>query len=93
MLCPGGKTMMGGENNNKDVILLPKELFTKAVNIKLQECIQDHKVRPTDNQPFVTKSGRTLYQPNYGTPKDWKDDNSILLYQDKVYIPPNDGLC
>lgn len=40
----------------------------------------------------MSAKGKTLDRPNYGKSEDWAEDEGILLYKDKVYIPPNEDL-
>ena len=82
----------GGEDDNKDVIVLREELFAKAINTDLQERIRDNKARTSDLIPFISKTGTTLHRPDYGKLEDWTDSDGIVLYQDKVYVPPDDDL-
>ena len=40
----------------------------------------------------MSAKGKTLNWPNYGKSEDWTEDEGIVLYKDKVYIPPDENL-
>lgn len=81
-----------GENDNKDIVVLGPEIFAKAVNIELQERIRDHKARDLDVVDFITSKGNIKKRPNLGNPEDWEDDDGLLLFKKKVYVPPDEDL-
>ena len=80
-----------GENDNQDVILLKEEVFAKAVNLKLREKIRGNRARDPELVDLLTSKGK-IKRPGFGKPEDWTDDEGILLYRDKVYVPPDDNL-
>ncbi|KAJ8473513.1 hypothetical protein ONZ51_g7817 [Trametes cubensis] len=82
----------GGENDNKDVVLLGPELFAKAVNVELQERIRDSKLRDNSVVEYITLKGKATKRPEFGKPEDWSDDDGILLYKNRVYVPPDHQL-
>ena len=82
----------GGENDNKDVVLLGPELFAKAVNVELQERIRDSKLRDNSVVEYITLKGKATKRPEFGKPEDWSDDDGILLYKNRVYVPPDNQL-
>ncbi|KAJ8455645.1 hypothetical protein ONZ51_g12371 [Trametes cubensis] len=84
--------MTGGENDNKDVVLLGPELFAKAVNIELKEHIRDSKLRDNSVVEYITLKGKATKRPEFGKPEDWSDDDGILLYKNRVYVPPDNQL-
>ena len=81
-----------GENDNQDVILLKEEVFAKAVNVELQERIRSNKARDPQLIDLLTSKGKIQQRPGFGKPEDWTDDEGILLYKDRVYVPPDDDL-
>ena len=82
----------GGENDNKDIVVLVPELFTKAINVELQERIRNSKIRDMAVIEFITQKGNATKRPEFGNPEDWSEDEGILLYKDKVYVPPDEQL-
>ena len=65
----------GGENDNKDVVLLGPELFAKAVNVELQERIRDSKLRDNSVVEYITLKGKATKRPEFGKAEDWSDDD------------------
>lgn len=82
----------GGENDNKDAVVLGSELFVKAINVELQERIRDSKLRDTSVVEYITLKGKATKHPEFGKPEDWSDDDGILLYKNRVYVPPDNQL-
>ena len=42
--------------------------------------------------PYTTSTGKQTFRPNWGKVEDWSDEDNILLYQGKTYIPPDEDL-
>lgn len=84
--------MTGGENDNKDIVMLGEEFFAKAINIELRERIRNNKTR--DTKLIEVLEGRKISNgpTSFGDKKDWANDEGILLYKDKVYVPPDEAL-
>ena len=40
----------------------------------------------------MSAKSKTLNRPNYGKSEDWTEDEGIVLYNDKVYVPPDENL-
>ena len=80
-----------GENDNQDVILLKEEVFAKAVNLELREKIRGNRARDPELVDLLTSKGK-IKRPGFGKPEDWTDNEGILLYRDRVYVPPDDNL-
>ena len=83
----------GGEDDNKDIVLLPDELFAvNTVNVTLQEEIRNNKARDAQLVDFITRKGSNIQRPAWGKPEDWTDDDGLLVYKDRVYVPPDEDL-
>ena len=81
-----------GDSDNKDMVLLPSELFAKAVNIELIERIRDAKVRDLVVVETIQALNNGKIPPLKSAVKDWKIEGDLILYKDKVYIPCDQDL-
>ena len=83
----------GEEEDNKKVTLLKDEVFVQSINLELKEQIRNTKVWDPQLVLLQTKSGKKLKWPTFSKPEDWSEDDGILLYKDKVYVPPDEDIC
>jgi hypothetical protein len=80
------------DNDNEDIILLPDELFVRAVDLDLQESL----ITATNKDDFFAKA--LLALKTHGTPpirselSDWKFEEGVLFFKDKCYVPPDNEL-
>lgn len=72
--------------------MLPNELFTKAVHVELQERIREMVSRDKTVMESMNNAWHLKKEPLIGKKEDWKMDEGIVLFKDKVYIPPDDNL-
>ena len=82
---------IGADHNNEDVTLLPKTLFVNLIDLKLQQWICKMKdIDPSIDPVYLALKQNT---PSTLLPdlKDWKmewiDDDDVLYYKNKLYIP------
>ena len=80
------------DTNNDDVIVLPDNIFICLLNLDLQDEIW----QKTIDDEFFSKAV-TLLQDHGPTPicsalDDWSNDNGLLFYQGRCYIPDDKGL-
>ena len=67
-----------GEDDNKDIVVLPDKIFTiNAVNISIQE-----QIRNLSNEE----------PPEWGKKDDWAQEDGLLIFKHRVYVPPNNDL-
>lgn len=81
-----------GAHDNEDLVMLPDELFTKAVHVELQERIRETVSRDKTVMESINNAWHLKKEPLIGKKEDWKMDEGIVLFKDKVYIPPDDNL-
>jgi len=84
------------DHDNKDIVLLPDNLFINLINMELQEKIansMDMDIDATDALKVLLGQALTHLQKDL---EDWSidifDDKNILFYQAKNYIPRNYNL-
>ena len=80
------------DNNNKNVTLLPEQMFIQSIDTDLQDLIAQ-----TKNQDCVIvealealKTCRTL--PMQSALSDWRTDDNLVFYKNRCYVPDNKGL-
>ena len=80
------------DNDNEDQIMLPEEVFVKTMDVELHK--QFTEIRTWDKVIMdaldAIKQGGTL--PMKSALKDWREEDGIIFYKDRVYVPPNDKL-
>ncbi|KAF9800555.1 hypothetical protein IEO21_10329 [Rhodonia placenta] len=77
-----------GSNDNTDVVMLPPEAWVAAIDIDTRDTILSFKDDPIMKEGLtVARTGRTSR-----TGSDWSIDDNLLLYQDRVYVPPDESL-
>ena len=84
------------DNDNKDITMLPDNLFINLINLDLQKCIANCKDMDRD----VTEAQMLLLEQKPATLKnnleDWTlekmDDKNILFFKGKNYIPRDNEL-
>ena len=88
---------IGAEHNDKDVTLLPETLFINLIDLKLQQRIREMKdINPSIDPVYLALKQNT---PSTLLPdlKDWRmewiDEDDILYYKDRLYIPKDMTLC
>lgn len=72
--------------------MLPENLFARSINVDRQE-----KIRNTTSRDIVVmESLNNIFyhkkDPVLGKRDDWRIDEGIILYKDKVYVPPDEDL-
>ena len=85
------------DNDNENVVMLPDGLFLNLVDLDLQQKIWDCKMLDSD----ATKAILTLLDPESNLLgkelEDWMmekvDEDKILFYKGKQYVPQDDELC
>ncbi|KAJ3004115.1 hypothetical protein NUW54_g4964 [Trametes sanguinea] len=80
-----------GTHDNKDITLLPNDLFAKAVHVELQEQIRDTTSHDKVVMESLNGAWHLRKEPIIGKKEDWKMDNDIVLFKDKVYVPPEEN--
>lgn len=81
-----------GDHDNEDVTMLPEELFVNAVHTELQERIRNTTSRDTTVMESLNHTWYLKKKPLIGSPTDWDTDDGIVLFKDKVYVPPDQDL-
>ena len=88
---------IGAKHDNEDVTLLPKTLFVNIIDLKLQQQICEVKdIDPSIDPVYLALKQNT---PSTLLPdlKDWRmeqtDEDDVLYYKDKLYIPRDIPLC
>ncbi len=81
-----------GTHDNEDVTLLPGELFAKAVHVDLQEHIRDTTSRDKTVVESLNGAWHLKKDPLIGKKEDWSMDDGIVLFKEKVYVPPDEEL-
>ena len=82
----------GGEEDNKEITLLKDEVSIQSINVKLKAQIWNTRAKDPQLISFRTKLGKKLKQPSFSKPDNWSEDDGILLYKDKVYVPPDENI-
>ena len=80
------------DTNNNDIIVLPNNIFIKAIDLGLQEMIQE---LTKDDDLFA----KALDSIKHHEPvpiklklNEWSMNDGLLFFQEQCYIPPNDTL-
>lgn len=81
-----------GIHDNEDVTLLPGELFAKAIHVDLQERIRDTTSRDKTVMESLNGIWHLRKDPLIGRKEDWSMDDGIVLFKEKVYVPPDEEL-
>ena len=80
------------DNDNKDMILLPDDVFIKMIDLDLQDLLK----KKTKEDDFFAKALKTV-KDNGPTPihsklEDWAIDDDLLFYLGKCYVPDDKEL-
>jgi hypothetical protein len=80
------------DNDNEDQIMLPAEVFVKTMDVELHNKFTETRTRDKVIMDALDaiKQGGTL--PMKSALKDWREEDGIIFYKDRVYVPPNDKL-
>jgi hypothetical protein len=81
------------DNDNKDMMLLPDELFVKVIDTEMHSLLvavlmKDNLVKSAVE---VLKTGGI--PPIKSTLTDWKLEDGLLFFLEQCYVPPNEVLC
>uniref|UniRef100_A0A0W0FX52 Putative reverse transcriptase-rnase h-integrase n=1 Tax=Moniliophthora roreri TaxID=221103 RepID=A0A0W0FX52_MONRR len=80
------------DDENDDMVMLLDKLFINAIDTELRSILE--KVLPTDE--FIQMTLESLLE--WGTPpiksslQDWRKQDNLLFYKDRVYVPNNEVL-
>ena len=81
----------GGGNLNKEVVLLPDQLFAvNAVQVDLRERIRSNTARSSKLLNFLRGEAKT--HPQWGKPEEWTEEDGLTIFQNRVYVPPDENL-
>ena len=85
-LCPEEDT------DNVDVVLLPRELFIKVIDVEMHDLLASAIMKDKTIQDAIqaVKTGGPF--PIKSTPSDWKIEDGLLFFKEKCYVPPSDNL-
>ena len=83
----------GVNNENKDVVLLPEEIFNaNAINTELHDKIKKNRQRDEALVEFISGNKTKTQHPTWGKPEDWKEEEGFLCFKDRIYVPPDENL-
>ena len=87
-LCPSEDT------DNKDQVLLSPHLFLNVVDLDLKDLIKNASQSDHLSEQTVLALKCTGTFPMNSKIADWHlNEDNILFYKDKCYIPDNPDLC
>ncbi|ESK85099.1 reverse transcriptase-rnase h-integrase [Moniliophthora roreri MCA 2997] len=75
------------DTNNKDIILLPEQLFVKGINLEMKTKIAE-QLGPDDFHKLALE--QLLHQgvlPIKSALSDWRIDDGLLFFKGQVYVP------
>lgn len=77
------------ESDNEDKTLLPENLFIQSIDLTLRDRISSI----TEQDNVVTEVFRAIANggtlPMKSQRSDWKKNDNLILFKDRVYVPPN----
>lgn len=85
-LCPDE------DHNNEEITVLPDQLFIKALDTELQEKILHTKSKDLVIVEAIEALNKGGTPPMKTALKDWKEENGLIFYKDRVYVPPDEDL-
>lgn len=78
-----------GENDNKQITLLPTSWFVRMTSLPLEERLRLHM----KNDKFARDTGQALQAQQEGfRTQDWQQYERLLLYQGRTYVPDDQDL-
>uniref|UniRef100_A0A0W0FP87 Putative reverse transcriptase-rnase h-integrase n=1 Tax=Moniliophthora roreri TaxID=221103 RepID=A0A0W0FP87_MONRR len=81
------------DTDNEDIVLLPDRLFIKGIDLGMKEDIIE-RLGPDD---FHKSALEQLLQqgvpPIKSALSDWRINDGLLFFQDRVYVPNDTDLC
>ena len=84
------------EHDNEDMVLLPEHLFLNLLDVDLQNRILNTKTLDTDIVKILDTLLHDAPTALRNDLQDWTletfDDNTVLYYKNKVYVPKDQTL-
>ncbi|ESK90706.1 reverse transcriptase-rnase h-integrase [Moniliophthora roreri MCA 2997] len=81
------------DNDNEDVILLPKRLFINVIDIELQDKLKE-RLGTDDFHKAALETLTTMGLPPIKSALlDWEINDSLIWYKGRVYVPNDVVLC
>ncbi|ESK84296.1 pro-pol protein [Moniliophthora roreri MCA 2997] len=78
--------VMEDDNDNEDVILLPKRLFINVVDVELQDKLKDQLGSDDFHKMALEALTTTELPPIKSALSNWEINNSLIQYKGRVYI-------
>ena len=76
----------GTEHDNKEVTMLPKEVFIQALDETLKLKLQSDKREKVITEALDAINTKGV-APMKTALKDWKEEDSIIFLKNKCYVP------
>jgi RNase H-like domain found in reverse transcriptase len=80
------------DTDNKDAILLPKQLFVKFIDMSMHDLLAKQIMKEDLVQDAIKALKEKGTPPTKSSLNDWKVENGLLFFNDRCYIPDNINL-